>query len=319
MKMKYFLLIIISITLLLSFQVPIHAQNGDKTLKLELETGQSTFSPAVLMSYMESIEHRLHYFGFDPVQVKVYDRKDKIYVNVTNVEDPVLTSDLITGTGDFKILPIYKFDDGGQMDALFNLLEKEIAVGGKLEGLFEINTTTMPGYNFRRFPPAVIGMTPGKHLEKVNTFLASPAVQSTLPENGVFIWAQKASKLHEGKYDLYLANTTPGQGLEGDHVSRTNVYQEENRFSRVRDIIDLWLDKDGTSQLDKITRANVKRELIIVLNNAVISAPIVEGPIETGNLQIEGPFSGQETTALSKILRMKSLPGPPVVVSTVVE
>lgn len=177
----------------------------------------------------------------------------------------------------------------------------------------------MPGYAFRRYPPAVIGMAFGKNISLVNNLLASPQIQKLLPPNSVFIWAQKASKLHEGQFDLYLADITPGNGLEGDHVAKTKVYQEANRFSRVRDIIDLWLNEEGTAQLDKITRANVARELIIVLNNAVISAPIVEGPIETGNLQIEGPFYGLETTALSRILKMKSLPGPPRVVATMVE
>ncbi|MEM7106452.1 MAG: hypothetical protein AAF502_25220 [Bacteroidota bacterium] len=294
------------------------SQNGTKTLRLQLETGQSSFSPSTLMDYMESIELRLHYFGFEPIQVKVYDRKNKIFVEVNEVEDPVMTTDLIAGTGDFKVLPVYKIDDGGKMDQLFSTLQR-LTQSQNGEGILSMNTTTLPGYSFRRYPPAVIGMAKGTDIAKVNQVLVKSEIRQLLPPNAKFIWAQKASTLHEGQYDLYLANMTPGQGLEGDHVAKTNVYQEENRFSRVRDIIDIWFDEAGTVELDKISKANVKRELIIVLNNAVISAPIVEGPIETGNIQIEGPFEGLETTALSRILRMKSLPGPPKVVNTVVE
>lgn len=81
--MKTFFVKTLSIIFFMSFPFLGLTQNGDKTLILELETGQSSFSPSVLMNYMESIELRLHYFGFDPVQVKVFDRKDKILLKST--------------------------------------------------------------------------------------------------------------------------------------------------------------------------------------------------------------------------------------------
>jgi len=74
--------------------------------------------------------------------------------------------------------------------------------------------------------------------------------------------------------------------------------------------VDFTLDSIGTRQFAEITRANIGRMFAIVLDNKVITAPVIQGVIPSGSGQITGNFTAQSATDLALLLRAGALPAP---------
>ena len=73
-------------------------------------------------------------------------------------------------------------------------------------------------------------------------------------------------------------------------------------------IVTFRFDTAGAARFAQITTANVGKPFAIVLDDKVLSAPVIQTPITGGSGQISGNFTAQETTTLSALLRAGSLP-----------
>ncbi len=73
-------------------------------------------------------------------------------------------------------------------------------------------------------------------------------------------------------------------------------------------IISFRFNQSGARKFGKFTQNNVGRPFAIVLDNEVLSAPVIREPILGGSGQISGSFSVQEANDLAIQLRSGSLP-----------
>ncbi|MAM93663.1 protein translocase subunit SecD [Parvibaculum sp.] len=73
-------------------------------------------------------------------------------------------------------------------------------------------------------------------------------------------------------------------------------------------VVNFKFDTTGARQFGEVTRDNVGRPFAIVLDNEVISAPVIREPIMGGQGQISGGFSVQEANNLAILLRSGALP-----------
>ena len=73
-------------------------------------------------------------------------------------------------------------------------------------------------------------------------------------------------------------------GMSGKHVARAWRGIEQTGSS----IVNIEFDGEGQEQFAAITSANVKRQLAIVLDNIVRSAPVIQEAMTTGHCQISG-------------------------------
>jgi preprotein translocase subunit SecD len=67
-------------------------------------------------------------------------------------------------------------------------------------------------------------------------------------------------------------------------------------------------DDTGTRRLARATRENVSRPLAIVLDDVVLSAPLILEPILGGEMQIAGGFTRESANQLAIVLRSGPLP-----------
>ena len=87
------------------------------------------------------------------------------------------------------------------------------------------------------------------------------------------------------------ARVRPGGRLEGPYVT-------------------VELNQAGTTTFGNLTTDNVGRQLAIVLDNTVYSAPVIKEPIPGGHVQITGNFSFEDAHSLAIVLRSGALPAP---------
>jgi preprotein translocase subunit SecD len=73
-------------------------------------------------------------------------------------------------------------------------------------------------------------------------------------------------------------------------------------------------NSSGARKFAEVTSANVGKPFAIVLDNKVISAPVIQTPITGGSGQITGNFTVQSANELAVLLRAGALPAPLTVV-----
>ncbi|TCK28513.1 preprotein translocase subunit SecD [Ancylobacter aquaticus] len=75
-------------------------------------------------------------------------------------------------------------------------------------------------------------------------------------------------------------------------------------------VVTFRFNTNGARRFAEATQANVGRPFAIILDNHVISAPVIREPILGGSGQISGNFTVQEANDLSILLRAGALPVP---------
>jgi preprotein translocase subunit SecD len=75
-------------------------------------------------------------------------------------------------------------------------------------------------------------------------------------------------------------------------------------------IVTMSMNSDGAEKWAKITGANIKKRIAIVLDNLVYSAPVVQQKIVGGNSQITGMSSPEEAKLLKIVLKAGALKAP---------
>jgi len=100
--------------------------------------------------------------------------------------------------------------------------------------------------------------------------------------------------------DLFAPTDLTGADLESAEVG----------FDRTagKPVVSLNFTKEGGQKFAEITKRNIGKPLAIVLDDEVISAPLVQGEITGGSAQISGQFSLEEAKNLSIQLNAGALP-----------
>ena len=95
--------------------------------------------------------------------------------------------------------------------------------------------------------------------------------------------------------------------LSGDNlISAQPTFDNQNNQSTVS----ISLDRAGAKKFARVTQNNVGKRLAIILDNKIISAPVIQEAILGGNSVISGNFTFQSATDLALLLRSGALPAP---------
>ena len=75
-------------------------------------------------------------------------------------------------------------------------------------------------------------------------------------------------------------------------------------------VVSFTLDRVGAKRFGKATSNGIGKQLAIVLDGKIISAPVIRDTIASGSGQISGGFTFQSATDLALLLRSGALPAP---------
>ncbi|WP_440656655.1 protein translocase subunit SecD [Candidatus Pelagibacter sp. HIMB1509] len=107
-------------------------------------------------------------------------------------------------------------------------------------------------------------------------------------------------------------------GLEEATVSKRIIISGENLLDAQpkmdtqnnQTIVSFTLDRVGAKRFGKATSTGIGKQLAIILDGKIISAPVVRDTIASGSGQISGGFTFQSATDLALLLRSGALPAP---------
>jgi len=97
----------------------------------------------------------------------------------------------------------------------------------------------------------------------------------------------------------YLVKKKPEQGLTGKHLSQASVYPDPMTG---RPKIDFQMTSEGARLFADVTTQNTGRQMAIVLDGELKSAPSIRGPIVSGRGEISGNYDLEEAFELANVL-----------------
>ena len=158
---------------------------------------------------------------------------------------------------------------------------------------------------------SVVGYATARDTAEVDKIIYSEIAKRILPNDVKLLWSAKAADFDKkGEiFELHALKVTEPSGrapLEGDVI--TNAKDEFDQYGHP--CVSMQMNSDGARRWAQLTKQNIGRAVAIVLDDAVYSAPRVNGEIAGGNSQITGNFSIEDTKDLANTLNSGKMPAP---------
>ncbi len=176
----------------------------------------------------------------------------------------------------------------------------------------------------------VVGLATSRDTGKVNTYLALEEVGSLLPRDVKFMWTVKPIPGNDAQYwtnqqfdendelfQLVAIKVSSHDGrapLEGDVVTGARAVTSQTGAYE----IEMSMNSEGAKTWARLTKANIKKSIAIVLDGYVYSFPTVQNEITGGRSSITGDFTPQEAKDLANVLESGKMPAPARIVEDTV-
>jgi SecD/SecF fusion protein len=151
---------------------------------------------------------------------------------------------------------------------------------------------------------------------KVKEYLARDDVRKALDRAGLggsdFLWGNEAVAAGRGasegyKY-LYYVKSAPE--MKGDVIKNAMQSIDQGGMNSGKAKVDMEMNASGARRFTTVTGANINKQLAIVLDSTVYSAPRIVSRISGGRAEITGSFTIEEAMALANLRRAGALPAP---------
>ncbi len=147
---------------------------------------------------------------------------------------------------------------------------------------------------------ALLGSCAKEKAEILWDHLHSASIQSKIPENLRFAWGWDSK---DGRRTLFALRESTGAEAPGEEDIRS-VEMSEGRQEGNYQLL-LTFSDDGAKSWAAMTRKNVNRNIAIVVDGKVVTAPKVMQEIKMGKCLISGNFDKKEASDIQAILEGK--------------
>jgi SecD/SecF fusion protein len=154
---------------------------------------------------------------------------------------------------------------------------------------------------------ASVGYAAIKDTARVNNMLKK--VRNIFPQNLVLAWTAKPSKEMPDVLELTALKASTREGtaaLDGSVI--VDARQDYDQNGRVE--VSMNMNAEGAKKWRRLTADNVGKQIAIVLDGYVQSAPNVNDEIPNGRSSITGNYSIEEAQDLANVLKAGKLPAP---------
>jgi protein-export membrane protein SecD len=138
------------------------------------------------------------------------------------------------------------------------------------------------------------GITPAQYHDNPSAY---PDIQAVMPQDASVFESKEDSRY----YVLDKALLT-GASLTNAKVEFGGQFGQP--------VVAIELNREGARTFEEVTERNIQRNLAIVLDGIVQSAPVIRSKIPEGKAVIEGSFNAESAKLLATVLRAGALPAP---------
>lgn len=275
---------------------------------------------ATVKETYDRLRQRIDKLGVVQPNVSLDAARDMIVVELPGIDNPERARRFLQAAAELEFWNVYRVAEIGQtIIAADNILKAAgdttaLKDSSKLKGqgplLSMLDLSQAVGSS------AVVGTAKKNQRAPILTMLNRPEVKAQMPNDVVWAWSLKPemSSQKQGEDDLYVLyalrktpNSKSGAAMDGERVSDARPSTDDKGSPAVS----LSMDNQGTAMWGQITTQAARdnqRQVAVVLDGEVASAPSVNEPILGGSSIIHGNFTVQEAKDLSSILQVGKLP-----------
>jgi protein-export membrane protein SecD len=275
-------------------------------MHLVLEVDRSRLSAAEAKEAperaMEIIRNRVDQFGVAEPLIQ-RQGEDRIVVQLPGLTDRQRAIDLI---GKTALLEFNLVRTPEEVKTVFERLDSFLAArGAGAAGLdSSLRRTPLTAHFFSLESSAFIR---DQDLSAVEMMLAIPGIDSIIPPDAKLTWGKEGeAQQGVGGRALYVLKREPE--MTGGTIA--SAIAEPDQQSPGAMAVGMKMTPRGRADFARITGNNVGRQLAIVLDGVVNSAPVIRERIPSGDAKISGSFDIAEARDLAIVLKAGALPAP---------
>ncbi len=149
-----------------------------------------------------------------------------------------------------------------------------------------------------------------ENVDAVRRLLQDREVQQVIPSRYQFLWSREETALGNGQKVRVLYILKRRAEMTGSTIADATFQHAQGGLNAGEMEVGLTFKGIGPKEFARITGANVGKQLAIVLDSVVYSAPVIQGRIPNGRASITGLGSVTEAKQLAVVLRAGALPVP---------
>jgi protein-export membrane protein SecD len=276
-------------------------------MHLVLEVDRSKLPPEEAAGAVDRaikvINNRIDQFGVaEPIIQKQGD--NRIVVQLPGLTDRERAKDIIGATAllEFKLVR-----NPDEATALFSRVDAQLAALAR-SGQVQVDTALAA----RPLSSLFLNYDGGRafiavaDVPRVKELLKAAGSDTTLSRDSHLLWGpEEGDGGRTGRW-LYVLKRQPE--MTGGTVANAVANPDDKNPGRW--MVNMRLAGRGASDFARVTAANVNRQLAIVLDSTVRSAPRIDERIPGGEARISGSFDANEAKDLEIVLKAGALPAP---------
>jgi SecD/SecF fusion protein len=257
---------------------------------------------STVASTFERLKQRIDKLGVVQPNVSLDANRDLILVEMPGIDNPERARQYLQASAELGFWETFRFSDPGIKEA-FSAADARSKNGTTdTTSVLDTLTNTQLGpllsaitlNNAGEFGATAIGIVDKNKKNVVSEILARPDIQALFPKNLKFVWSYKPfeslseeQKIEGARYALHLLkkqNNSEKAPIEGDVITKAN--QTLDQVSGQPQVVFAMNAQGAKKWADMTGRAynEGQREIAIVLDNELVSAPGVNnGAITGGN------------------------------------
>lgn len=251
------------------------------------------------------LRSRIDQFGVVAPNIQELENDGQILLELPGVKEHDRVRDLLKSSAN---LEFYETMPLGDIQMALAELDRTLAADTTRQGM------TFLGNFMQLGDPrgSTVGIATSAQRVMIDSIINSDAAKRVLPSNLRLAWEVKPqsveytdtltkAKRSMDLYSLVALKTSNGKAaLSGDVVTAaTSEYDTMHGGNYVQ----MTMKPDAAKQWARITAANVGKQVAIVLDDQVYSAPVVQNAIEGGTSSITGNFTTDEAKDLANVLK----------------
>ncbi len=275
-------------------------------MHLVLEVDRSKLPPeeaaGAVDRAIEVIRNRIDQFGVaEPVIQK--QGEDRIVVQLPGLSDRERAIELIGQTALLEFKLVRNQDEAA---ALFTRLDAVLAARARA-GQLQVDTALVD----RAMSSLFLDFQGGgafiavADVPRANQLLAATGVDSLSRDSQLLWGTEEAYASRTGRW-LYAVKREPE--MTGGSIANAIANPDDQNPGGW--MVNMRLAGKGASDFARVTAANVNRQLAVVLDNTVRSAPRIDERIPGGEARISGSFDAKDAKDLEIVLKAGALPAP---------
>ena len=278
------------------------------------------------------LQNRIDLLGVTQPNIQLVTGTNRISVELPGVKEPERVGKLLASTANLEFWEVYSSEDISEVTSVLYSEELNEAVRDYLllNGVAEEEVEAKLPRNLisvsfdfvgadgqthssMAYAPQV-GAAQKEDLQTLSEYFRLPAVKALFPSDLELAWSNKSvNQSAKGAFMLYALRGLNGVAapvLDGTGITNSRAQGGQNGGFEVS----MTMDSETSIKWADITERNTEKQIAIVLDGYVYSAPVSHGRIDGGSSSITGGFDVQEAEDLASVLNSGKAPAPATII-----